>query len=210
MIGDLIAQSVAHPGSVDALRVLRLGAYGLFFDGPIGARWYDWLEAKINPDRPRDADTVLIKTALDQVVYAAAGTVLFFTVVTLLEGRPGAVGAVVSAKFWPTLAANYAIWPLAHLINFKYVPAPYRILYNNGARGTNTIHRRDACGESVGGRGGLATQHAHNTNTHNIYTHNLHTPVVAVGWLALLSMITHTKGAGVVGALLARLTGGGH
>jgi hypothetical protein len=69
-------------------------------------------EANVNPTRPRDTDTVLIKTALDQVVYASVGTVVFFTVITLLEGRPAAVPAVVAAKFWPTLIANYAIWPV--------------------------------------------------------------------------------------------------
>ncbi|GBF95122.1 hypothetical protein Rsub_07706 [Raphidocelis subcapitata] len=161
MIGDLIAQSVAHPGApIDALRVLRLGLYGLMIDGPMGAKWYDWLEANINPSRPRDNDTVLLKTALDQTFYAAFGTVLFFTVVTLLEGRPSAVASVVATKFWPTLLANFAIWPAAHLVNFKYVPAAYRIAYNN---------------------------------------------VVAIGWLALLSAITHSKGAGIVGVALASL-----
>lgn len=60
-------------------------------------------------------------------MYASVGTVLFFTVVTLLEGRPAAVPAVVAAKFWPTLVANYAIWPLAHLVNFRFVPPAYRI-----------------------------------------------------------------------------------
>ena len=29
------------------------------------------------------------------------------------------------------LAANYALWPLAHLINFKFVPSKQRILYIN-------------------------------------------------------------------------------
>jgi hypothetical protein len=40
MIGDIIAQSVGHPGMpLDAARVLRLGIYGLCFDGPLGAKW---------------------------------------------------------------------------------------------------------------------------------------------------------------------------
>jgi hypothetical protein len=49
---------------------------------------------------------------MHQVVYASLGTGLFFTVITLLEGHPGQVPAVLHAKFGPTLAANYAIWPL--------------------------------------------------------------------------------------------------
>jgi hypothetical protein len=56
-------------------------------------------------------------------VYASVGTALFFSVITLMEGRPGAVPAVVAAKFLPTLAANYAIWPLAHLSERPPLPA---------------------------------------------------------------------------------------
>lgn len=29
------------------------------------------------------------------------------------------------------MAANYALWPLAHLINFRFVPSKQRILYIN-------------------------------------------------------------------------------
>lgn len=32
------------------------------------------------------------------------------------------------------LLANYAIWPLAHLINFRFVPSQQRILYINAVQ----------------------------------------------------------------------------
>lgn len=34
-------------------------------------------------------------------------------------------------KAVPTLLANYAVWPLAHALNFYFVPTEQRILYNN-------------------------------------------------------------------------------
>ena len=34
-------------------------------------------------------------------------------------------------KVLPTLLANYAVWPLAHALNFYFVPTEQRILYNN-------------------------------------------------------------------------------
>lgn len=37
----------------------------------------------------------------------------------------------LQAKVVPTLLANYAVWPLAHALNFYYVPTEQRILYNN-------------------------------------------------------------------------------
>lgn len=41
------------------------------------------------------------------------------------------VWATVAEKTLPTVAANYVIWPAAHIISFKYVPSQQRILYNN-------------------------------------------------------------------------------
>lgn len=128
VLGDLIAQHFSHPGAVDVLRAARLGAYGLMIDGPVGALWYDALEARVPGNSTR---AVLAKTALDQIVYATIMTVVYFAVIRSLEGHPELIAPTLSSKFVPTLAANYAIWPLAHLVNFRFVPADYRILYNN-------------------------------------------------------------------------------
>jgi protein Mpv17 len=158
VVGDLIAQSLsgggvvgggaaaaaalasASPSSplssllahVDWARTARMGAFGLFVDGPVGGAYYAWLDKTIWPDDPLSARTVITKTVLDQTVYSALGTVAFFTFIRLLEtgGDVGSVAPTLAAKFWPTLCANYAIWPVAHLINFRFVPPPLRVLYN--------------------------------------------------------------------------------
>jgi protein Mpv17 len=62
-------------------------------------------------------------------------TVVFLAWLTLLEGRPGAVSAVVQAKLLPIMVANFGVWPLAHLINFKFVAPEQRILFNNVVAG---------------------------------------------------------------------------
>jgi protein Mpv17 len=56
---------------------------------------------------------------------------VYFAVIRCLEGHPELIMTTLQSKFLPTLAANYMIWPLAHLINFRFVPSEYRILYNN-------------------------------------------------------------------------------
>lgn len=131
MLGDLIAQHISHPGAVDVLRIIRLGCYGLLIDGPVGSLWYDLLEKFVYPEQPTTNTAVLVKTALDQVVYATIMTAVFFAVIKAAEGHPDLILSTLQSKFWPTLAANYMIWPLAHVINFKFVPAEFRILYNN-------------------------------------------------------------------------------
>lgn len=37
----------------------------------------------------------------------------------------------IRMKFAKTMMANYALWPLAHVINFRFVPSKQRILYIN-------------------------------------------------------------------------------
>jgi hypothetical protein len=41
------------------------------------------------------------------------------------------IWATVAEKTFPTVVANYVIWPAAHIISFRYVPSQQRILYNN-------------------------------------------------------------------------------
>jgi Mpv17 / PMP22 family len=48
-----------------------------------------------------------------------------------LQGQPGAIVPTVKEKLVPTLKAGYALWPVAHLINFRFVPQEQRVLYVN-------------------------------------------------------------------------------
>ena len=38
---------------------------------------------------------------------------------------------VLREQYVKTVLAGYLLWPLAHIINFKFVPADLRILYVN-------------------------------------------------------------------------------
>lgn len=49
----------------------------------------------------------------------------------LVQGNPAAIIGTIQAKLIKTLLANYALWPLAHIINFKFIPSSQRILYIN-------------------------------------------------------------------------------
>ena len=48
-----------------------------------------------------------------------------------LQGTPALIIPTIKAKLVKTLLANYAMWPLAHIINFKFIPSSQRILYIN-------------------------------------------------------------------------------
>ena len=34
-------------------------------------------------------------------------------------------------KFMPTLLAGWTVWPLVHVINFRFIPSSQRVLYIN-------------------------------------------------------------------------------
>lgn len=46
-------------------------------------------------------------------------------------GQSDKIQATLKDKFWPTLLAGYAVWPLAHVINFRFIPNSQRVLYIN-------------------------------------------------------------------------------
>ena len=48
-----------------------------------------------------------------------------------MQGHPEATIPAIQNKLLPMMLANFAVWPIAHLINFKFIPSQQRILYIN-------------------------------------------------------------------------------
>ncbi|KAK9806843.1 hypothetical protein WJX72_004676 [[Myrmecia] bisecta] len=118
-------------GTLNVFRTLRLGCYGVTLDGPLGHFWYKLLDRYVYPNDQKCTAAVLIKTAADQLVWAPVMTCVFFAVLKSLEGHPELIMDTIQDKLLKTLIANYVLWPLAHFINFRFVPSEHRILYNN-------------------------------------------------------------------------------
>lgn len=71
------------------------------------------------------------KILIDQLLYAPAFTCILYAYLQAANGDIAGIPEVLQDKVVPTLMANYAVWPLAHALNFYYVPTEQRILYNN-------------------------------------------------------------------------------
>jgi len=130
MIGDICAQTIMG-GAYDPFRTARLTAFGVLMDGPIGHCWYSTLDKNVMPEDPKSTKAIIMKTGLDQLVWAPFFSCVFFTFIRTLEGHPEAALSTIQSQLVPTIVANYALWPLAHLINFRFVPSEQRILYIN-------------------------------------------------------------------------------
>ena len=98
------------------------------------ARRRRWLDGTCDKtfDNPKGTVSVAVKTTADQVIWAPIMTCVFFGFLKLMEGHPELMLPTIQEKVLPTVAANYVIWPAAHIVSFKYVPSHQRILYNNG------------------------------------------------------------------------------
>ncbi|GMH40905.1 hypothetical protein BSKO_08809 [Bryopsis sp. KO-2023] len=132
-LGDIVAQTiVGEPYS--AIRTLHLTMFGVIVDGPCAHLWYTTLDKNIFPREPTSAKAIVAKTAMDQLIWGPCITCGFFTFIRIVEGHPGQIIPTIQAELIPTVLASYALWPLAHLINFRFIPSQQRILYINAVQ----------------------------------------------------------------------------
>jgi hypothetical protein len=75
----------------------------------------------------------IIKSVIyDQTIGAVIFTSLFFTYLDLVSGKNlQQIKEELKVKLFPTLKANWTVWPLLMLINFSVVPVPWRVLFAN-------------------------------------------------------------------------------
>jgi len=137
------------------LRFVRMSAYGVMIDGPVGHFFYQFLDRKIYPEDPKCTNAVLAKTAIDQCIWAPVMTCVFLAFLTTLEGHPDVtvITSVIQAKLVPIMLANFTVWPVAHLVNFRFVPPEQRILFNNIVAIAWTTYLSFTCGSTTGGVG---------------------------------------------------------
>ncbi|KAH7330737.1 hypothetical protein B0J17DRAFT_580079 [Rhizoctonia solani] len=114
----------------DPVRTLRFFAFGTTM-GPIIGRWNVFLE-KAFPLRSLGGKVSMAalgkRVAADQIVMAPIGLTMFVGMMGWMEGRDlRGIKQKYSDMYLPALAANYKVWPAAQLINFRYMPLPYRV-----------------------------------------------------------------------------------
>jgi len=120
----------------DPARTFRFFLYGVGITPFIG-RWNKFLEHQF-PLRPATSSgKVSIKAlskrvACDQLIMAPIGLAAFIGSMGIMEGRDGKhIKQKYSDIFFPALMANWQVWPLAQLINFRYMPLAYRVPFQS-------------------------------------------------------------------------------
>ncbi|KAF5368417.1 hypothetical protein D9758_002358 [Tetrapyrgos nigripes] len=143
-LGDIVAQTYqitlgrkeheSHP-QFDFARTFRFFAYG-FAISPFLGRWNAFLEHRF-PLRSTSNGQVSLKAltkrvACDQLIIAPTGLVLFIGAMGVMENRNAQqIREKYSDLYKPALITNWQVWPIAQMINFRFMPLPYRVPFQS-------------------------------------------------------------------------------
>lgn len=130
--GDYLAQRISASQSGeefqhDVRRTAAVGTWGFFFMGPVLHYWYGVLD-RIFFGRY----AAVRKMVTDQLCFAAFFNGAFVVGVGMLEGSSFENSTDrMWNTIWPSMKANWSIWPIAQMLNFTIIPKTYQILYVN-------------------------------------------------------------------------------
>mmetsp|Transcript_58497 Transcript_58497/g.143090 ORF Transcript_58497/g.143090 Transcript_58497/m.143090 type:complete len:244 (+) Transcript_58497:171-902(+) len=131
-LGDALTQIFLTSGAFDWKRFVTLSAFGFLYHGPSGHFFYDWLDGKIPG---KDAKSVAIKVAIDQICWCPLFMTVFFTYLGLVNGDSvSTIGSKIKNDLLSACQGSWKLWPLVHTVNFAVVPSKYRLLFINGVQ----------------------------------------------------------------------------
>eukprot|EP01133_Synstelium_polycarpum_P010597 gene10597-12331_t len=125
---NIIAQGVIERRKIDWPRVIKFTIWGLL-SSPLVHYWHIILDRMFR--NIKDQYQVWGKLIADQLIFAPFINIAFYTVLALLDRKPGSILIKLYFDLMPTLKASWKVWPLAQFINFSFVPSHLRVLFGN-------------------------------------------------------------------------------
>ncbi|TAQ84173.1 hypothetical protein B7494_g7502 [Chlorociboria aeruginascens] len=125
---DLIPDSKGPlPSPFDFERLTRFMAYG-FCMAPLQFKWFQFLSRAFPITKQSALLPAMKMVAMDQLIFAPGSIACFFTVMTVAEGGgKRAVSHKLRDMYLPTLKANFMVWPLVQIINFRIMPIQFQL-----------------------------------------------------------------------------------
>ncbi|XP_071700370.1 protein sym-1-like [Rutidosis leptorrhynchoides] len=149
-LGDLLAQAVTRHSARNFLltpqdedrdlhinwrRIVTISLFGMAFVGPIGHFWYIGLDRFLKyrlEYPPRSMRFVAMKVVLDGIIFGPIDLFVFFAYMGFASGKNvSQVKEEVKRDFLPALVVEVGIWPIVQVVNFRFVPVKYQLLYVN-------------------------------------------------------------------------------
>lgn len=130
--GDVLSQYIEggfQEFRWDPSRTARFGCLGLFLVGPVVHVWYGALMRWIPGT---SAVAVSKRVALDQFAFSPVFLPTFLAGLWTLEGQNfGTTRKMLQEQVPSALVANWSLWTPAQVINFRFVPGKYQVLFSN-------------------------------------------------------------------------------
>ncbi|CAM9852547.1 unnamed protein product, partial [Hapterophycus canaliculatus] len=113
---------------IDWGRTLRFTFVGAAFLAPALHTWYGFLIRTLPGTAPA---TVVKRVALDQLVFTPVFLAGFLSTLMVLDGNAAKVEQKLRADYTTTVVSNWGYWIPAQVINFRFVPPAYQVLFAN-------------------------------------------------------------------------------
>mmetsp|Transcript_34682 Transcript_34682/g.103593 ORF Transcript_34682/g.103593 Transcript_34682/m.103593 type:complete len:275 (-) Transcript_34682:204-1028(-) len=128
-IGDILAQIFIQKQDFDWYRLFRLASFGFLVHGTSSHWFYGMLDSAIPG---KGAQPVFTKVFIDQVLWNPIFGIMFFSYVACLEWK-GLQYVIDKTRneLLTQVTGSWKVWPLAHAINFRFIPSSQRVLYIN-------------------------------------------------------------------------------
>ncbi|KAG7099465.1 hypothetical protein E1B28_001315 [Marasmius oreades] len=117
----------------DFARTLRFFVFG-FGMSPLIGRWNTFLERQfpLRTSGNVSLKALVKRVASDQLLMAPVGITLFLGSMGVMEGRNvPQIRQKFSDIFPIALTSNWQVWPIVQLINFRFMPLPYRVPFQS-------------------------------------------------------------------------------
>lgn len=119
--GDVLQQRL-RGGPADWRQTGRVATLAVTFQANFSYMWLRLLERALPGRTPR---AILAKVVCDQMVGGPVALSIFYTGMSVLQGKDDIFGDL-KKKFWNTYMAALMYWPFVQLVNFSLVPIQWR------------------------------------------------------------------------------------
>ena len=130
-LSDVMAQNILSGRYSNWRRTLAVACFGFLYSGPSAHYWQKFMEYIFQGKK--DLQTVLLKVFVDQTTYGPVCNILFMSFASLvLEGKSiGSTAQRIRKDYRAVQLYGWRLWPMAALINYKFVPLQFRVLFIN-------------------------------------------------------------------------------
>jgi len=136
LLGDVLAQLFIEKkgDDYDVKRTLKMASFGLLIHGTTSHWFYGKLDGKIPGT---DAGAVASKVFIDQVLWNPIFGCMFFGYMGAFEKPKKGLTKLKTVEnkirndLMTQVTGSWTVWPVAHAINFRFIPSSQRVLYIN-------------------------------------------------------------------------------